>query len=145
VSRGVSGKLGKAKTERLLERLTEEYPLIRRGAGVEADTCVLASHVAIETIRAAGGRARPFAVVVSAYSAEMVRRLNAGEVPPTDEEPERYEEWIAAGATGCVVGHPDAEVPADRYNGHLCALVAERYLLDLSADQLGARRSSRRT
>lgn len=139
MSRGVSGKLSKAKTERLLELLTEEYPALRRSCGVAADTCVLASHIAVETVRAAGGRARPFAVTVQAFSAEMVRRMEAGEEVPTEEEPERYAEWIEAGATGCVVGHPDAQCGPDRYNGHLCALVAERYLVDLSADQLGVR------
>lgn len=106
MSRGVSGQLSLKQTRRLLERLVEEVPAIRRGAGLEADTCVDQTSLAVQVIRYAGGRVRPFAVKVQAQ-----------------------------GPDGTVYRLGYDPLPAERYNGHLVALVAERYLLDLSADQ----------
>lgn len=146
MSRGVSGKLSKTKTERLLRLLAEEVPAFRRSAEIPVDTCILHAHLAIEMVRVAGGRARPFPVKVRAASPEMARRLEAGESVPDDDDAERIEEWRAAGAVGCAIGYGSVDaagnltaVAEGRYDGHLVALVAERYILDLTADQIGHR------
>lgn len=134
MSRGLSHE----RTRNLLELLTDELPAIRRSVGIPPDTCVMHAHLVVEVVRAAGGMARAFPVKVRALSAECVRRMEAGEEVPEYGTPEA-QAWIDSGATIVALGYGGGDgqpVGPDRYDGHLCALVSNRYLVDLSADQL---------
>lgn len=124
--------------ERLLDELVANVDTLLPG-GVNRQ-CIVATKIAIEVVRQAGGRARALPVKVLAYSPEFRRRLDAG-LDPADGD---TFEWRQAGAIGVAIGYGDTphyerSDALDPWDGHLVALVGERYLLDLTIGQVTLR------
>lgn len=117
---------------KLAETLVETIPQGMADAGMGqtyGGACILSTKAVVEVFRAKGVRARAVPVKLRVLSPELVRRIEAGE--KMDEE--NQQEWLDAGAWEVSIGH----VPAERsgWDGHLVALVKERWLVDASAHQ----------
>lgn len=94
------------------------------------DSCLVSTAVALDFLSWAGVKAKPMEVEVLAYNALAVELIERG-VP--------YTEWPAdAWSVGIVQADSDPEQRKYKAwtGAHLVTLVAERTLLDLSADQL---------
>lgn len=90
------------------------------------DSCIVSTAVACEFLRWAGVRAKPIELEVLAYNAAAVELVRAG--VPASEWPD--EAW-SVGIT------QTSDVKPSHWQGaHLCTLIDERTLLDLSADQI---------
>lgn len=129
--------------ERLLKQIVSRVDTLLPTGPVGA--CILGSKVVIEVVRQAGGQARPLPVKVAAYSPEYARRLKAGRDPRTEDN---LLEWRQAGAIGVKIGHGqplpieaavDWQAAEDPWDGHLVALVDERYMVDITIGQVSAR------
>jgi hypothetical protein len=103
----------------LLDVLVEQVaPQVPRPS--DGGHCILASKAAIEFLGRAGVSAEPTVAEVSARNGELYEALLAGRQPGADA----YE--IAIRSNGIMHG----------FNGHLVAIAQQRYLVDLSIDQL---------
>lgn len=119
-----------AQIERRLTQLVDGLPALMVEQGYKRDTCILHTRLAVDTLRAAGLRARPLAAQVAVFNeafAELARAL--GRMPAKgDDIPD--EAWSVHIGYGTPVA---AERPG--YDGHVLAIVNERYAVDLTLDQ----------
>jgi hypothetical protein len=117
------------QTERVLRRLVDIIPEQMTEAGYGRGCCILHTRIAVDVLRELDVRARPMAMRVMAGNASwrgLCKQL--GRYPQPDE-------WTAE--TWCLgIGYgadPRAERPG--YDGHVIAVVNDRWGLDLTLDQ----------
>lgn len=91
------------------------------------DSCIVSTAIACDFLTWAGVRAKPIEVELMAYTAAALPLVERG--VPFDEWPD--EAW----SVGIVQEHGD-RARHDWQGAHLCTLVEQRILLDLSADQV---------
>lgn len=118
------------QTERLLGRMVAEVPARLIELGYARDTCILHTRVAVDILRELGVTARPLAarvMVFNAKFAEETRRLGHFPLQGDDLSPEAWNVVIGYGTD------PSADRPG--FDGHLLAVVNERWALDLTIDQ----------
>jgi hypothetical protein len=102
---------------------------------VPRDTCILHTHGAMQILSRLGVRCRPLPVQVQAFNPVIAEYMRAGH-NPEDLTPQ---EWEARGGWSVGVGFNTRDGIQTRegaWDGHLVLLVRERFLLDLTADQL---------
>lgn len=117
------------ETEALLTVLAERTCL-----ELASDSCILGTKIAITVLRSKGLRAVPMPVGVVVINRVFADRLAASRT--LDGAGESADEWGAAGAWMIHVGHREDIGPVTGgWDGHLVALVENRYLLDVSAGQ----------
>jgi hypothetical protein len=117
------------QTERLLEQLVDTIPEQMTKAGYNRDSCILHTRIAVDVLRQLGVRARPLAARVTAGNASwtaLCKQLNRYPLP--DEWSD--ETWCLGIGFGA---DPRKERPG--YDGHVIAVVNERWGLDLTLDQ----------
>lgn len=115
--------------ERLLDRMVVEIPAELTRIGYTRRTCILHTRYAVDTLRDLGLRARPFTTRVMVGNAEW-RRIaeQIGRWPQADEWTD--EAWCVGVGFGA---DPRDERPG--YDGHVIAVVNDRWALDLTIDQ----------
>jgi hypothetical protein len=116
--------------EQLLKRMVHEVPAQLTAMGYGRDTCILHTRVAVDTLRSFGVRARGLAAQVmigNSVWADDCRRLNR--LPASSAEWSEHS-WCLGIGFGA---DPRKERPG--YDGHVIAVVNDRYGLDLTIDQ----------
>lgn len=110
----------------LLNRLCNEVPPITANMGYTRRTCILHTRVAVDTLRTLGVRARPLACRLMVLNAAYAKRANELQrmLDPSEMRAEEHSMGIGFGRS---------ELPG--YDGHVVAVVDERYILDLTLDQ----------
>lgn len=117
------------QTERVLARMVERVPPLLTEFGYERGSCILHTRLAVDVLRELGIRARPMAarvIVGNASWARLGRQL--GRLPTSAEWGD--ETWCVGIGFG---EDPRRDRPG--YDGHVFAVVDERWALDLTLDQ----------
>lgn len=106
-------------------------PIIR--TEYDVDSCIPSTRIAIDVFHHFDLRARPLVARMRAFNAAMGRCMAEG--GPEDEA--TFERWDRVhGARTSSVGYAEGRtVPPGYWAGHLVAFVADRVLVDPSADQ----------
>jgi hypothetical protein len=115
--------------ERVLDRMVVEIPAELTRMGYTRRTCILHTRYAVDALRELGVRTRPLTTRVMVGNAEW-RRLASelGRWPLADEWTE--ETWCIGVGYG-----PDPREERPGYDGHVIAVVNDRWALDLTIDQ----------
>jgi hypothetical protein len=118
------------KIERLLRQMTAEIPGQLDAIGYGRDTCILHTRVAVDALRSFGVRARGFTARVTVGNAEWVK--DCERVGHICDDVSQWSEnsWCLGIGFGA---DPRKERPG--YDGHVIAIVNDRYGLDLTIDQ----------
>lgn len=95
-----------------------------------SDSCIESTAAAIDVLAAFKIAARALPVEVAAFNAPAVEMLDRDML--ARDHPDA---WDAAGAHSVGIGVAPMPTRPDRFAGHLVAVVAGRWLLDLSLDQ----------
>jgi hypothetical protein len=119
-----------AQIERTLDRMVERLPPLMTEKGYARDTCILHTRVAVNMLRNAGLRAQALTVRVGVYNLAYAKWMSElGRMPrqTDDHHPGAWAVHIGFGRD------PRREGPG--FDGHVIAIVNERYALDLTIDQ----------
>lgn len=116
---------------RLLGELCQAVPTVLNDRQIRRDTCILHTRIALLALRELGVRCRPLATQLVVGNEPWARvAIETGHAPPQDQwPPGAYALGIGFSTEA---GRPRNE---ERYDGHVIALVNERWGLDLTLDQ----------
>ncbi len=117
------------RLERVLAQMVRDVPASMSALGVRRDSCILHTRVAVDVLARLGVSARPLAVKVTVANSEWVRlgkRLNR----PPERDEWTDDTWVLGMGFGL-----DPRQTRPGYDGHVIAIVNERFALDLTLDQ----------
>lgn len=116
------------RTQAVMNRLLTVMPPIMREIGFSQRTCILQTRIATVVLGELGFRVRPLACTLVAGNAAWAKLMDElGRMPTAEEWSDRDDVW-------CLGITPDG-CDGPGYNGHVIAVVEERYGLDLTIDQ----------
>jgi hypothetical protein len=112
-------------------------------AAVQADSCIASTRIAMAIGEQMGIPIEPLSVRCDVFNPPMTRfyKEHDWDPPNPDEDSALAERLQEEGCHALVVGADDLtedeaeSMDPGKWNGHLVALIAERYLLDMSFDQ----------
>lgn len=128
-------RMSDERLRRLLGEMCDVIPEETTTAGYGRDSCILSTRLATFVLRDQGVRARPLACQLMAGNAAWAKRcaetLDREDRWPTEDEwtPEMWAVGVGYGRD------PRDGDGRRRYDGHLIAIVENRYGLDLTRDQ----------